>query len=131
RVVVASCPRWFVVYRMVSGWRVGPRLLAGVLLGLVGGAGLVVPGGLDGTVDPIGAVILFVATLAWALGTFLSPRLATPRNALVSTSYQMLAGGVALLLAGLGRGELANVDPATFSPATLIALSYLCGIRSC
>ena len=123
--IVASIPLWIVVYRMVSGERVGRDLLAGVLLGLVGVAVLVVPGGLNGTVDPIGAVMLFVATLAWALGTFLSPRLATPRNALVSTSYQMLAGGVALLVAGLGRGELAHVDPATFSTASLIAFAYL------
>jgi len=123
--IVASIPLWIVVYRMVSGERVGRDLLAGVLLGLVGVAVLVVPGGLNGTVDPIGAIMLFVATLAWALGTFLSPRLATPRNALVSTSYQMLAGGVALLVAGLGRGELAHVDPATFSTASLIAFAYL------
>src|SRR5256885_12473666 len=104
--IVASIPLWIVVYRMVAGERVGRDLLAGVLLGLVGVAILVVPGGLNGTIDPVGAIMLFVATLAWALGTFLSPRLATPRNALVSTSYQMLAGGVALLVAGLGRGEL-------------------------
>src|SRR5438034_10264458 len=107
--IVASIPLWIVVSRIVSGERVGLDLVAGVLLGLVGVAGLLVPGGLNGTVDPVGAVMLFVATLAWALGTFLSPRLATPRNALVSTSYQMLAGGVALLVAGLGRGELAHV----------------------
>jgi len=123
--IVASIPLWIVVYRMVSGERVGRDLLAGVLLGLVGVAVLVVPGGLNGTVDPIGAIMLFVATLAWALGTFLSPRLATPRNALVSTSYQMLAGGVALLVAGLGRGELGNLDPATFSTPSLIAFAYL------
>ena len=123
--IVASIPLWIVVYRMVSGEPVGRDLLAGVLLGLVGVAVLVVPGGLNGTVDPIGAIMLFVATLAWALGTFLSPRLATPRNALVSTSYQMLAGGVALLVAGLGRGELAHVDPATFSSSSLIAFAYL------
>jgi drug/metabolite transporter (DMT)-like permease len=123
--IVASIPLWIVVYRMVTGERVGRDLLAGVLLGLVGVAVLVVPGGLNGTVDPIGAIMLSVATLSWALGTFLSPRLATPRNALVSTSYQMLAGGVALLVAALGRGELAHVDPATFSTSSLIAFGYL------
>src|SRR5207253_9920768 len=72
---------------ILSGEPVGRDLLAGVLLGLVGVAVLVVPGGLNGTVDPIGAIMLFVATLAWALGTFLSPRLATPRNALRSEEH--------------------------------------------
>jgi len=37
----------------------------------------------------------------------------------------MLAGGVVLLVVGLGRGELANVDPATFSVRSMVAFAYL------
>jgi drug/metabolite transporter (DMT)-like permease len=123
--IVASIPLWIVIYRMIARERVGRDLLAGVLLGLVGVAILVVPGGLDGTIDPVGALMLFGATLAWAFGTFLSPRLETPRNVLVSTAYQMLAGGVVLFVVGLGRGELATVDPATFSVRSIVAFAYL------
>jgi drug/metabolite transporter (DMT)-like permease len=123
--IVASIPLWIVVYRMIARERVGMDLLAGVLLGLVGVAILVVPGGLNGTIDPIGALMLFGATLSWALGTFLSPRVSTPRNALVSTTYQMLAGGVALMVVAPLRGELAQIDPATFSAQSLIAFAYL------
>ena len=123
--IVASIPLWIVVYRMIAGERVGRDLLAGVLLGLVGVAILVVPGGLNGTIDPVGSLLLFGATLSWALGTFLSPRLETPRNALVSTTYQMLAGGAVLVVVALARGELANVDPSTFSVRSLIAFAYL------
>lgn len=123
--IVASIPLWIVVYRMVARERVGMDLLGGVLLGIVGVAILVVPGGLNGTIDPVGALMLFGATLSWALGTFLSPRLATPRNALVSTAYQMLAGGVALTVVAPLRGELAQIDPATFSAESLIAFAYL------
>jgi drug/metabolite transporter (DMT)-like permease len=123
--IVASIPLWIVTYRMVAGEPVGRDLLAGVLLGLGGVAILVVPGGLNGTIDPVGALMLFGATLSWALGTFLSPRLQTPRNVLVSTAYQMLAGGVVLLAVGAGRGELASVDPATFSVRSMVAFAYL------
>jgi len=123
--IVASIPLWIVIYRMIARERVGGDLLAGVLLGLVGVAILVVPGGLNGTIDPVGTLMLFGATLSWALGTFLSPRLSTPRNALVSTVYQMLAGGVALILVALPKGELAQIDPATFSAGSLIAFAYL------
>lgn len=123
--IVASIPLWIVVYRMIAGERVGRDLLAGVLLGLAGVAILVVPGGLNGTIDPLGVLMLFGATLSWALGTFLSPRLGQPRNALVSTAYQMLAGGVVLLVVALGRGELDHVDPATFSMRSVIAFAYL------
>jgi drug/metabolite transporter (DMT)-like permease len=123
--IVASIPLWIVVYRMVARDHVGRDLLAGVLLGLLGTAILVVPGGLNGTIDPIGALMLLGATLSWALGTFLSPRLATPRHALVSTAYQMVVGGLVLLVAGLGRGELGHLDPATFSGRSVIAFAYL------
>lgn len=123
--IVASIPLWIVVYRMVAGERVGRDLLAGVFLGLLGVAILVVPGGLNGTIDPLGAILLFIATLSWALGTFLSPRLATPRNALVSTAYQMLAGGVVLMVVAVAKGEIAHVDPSTFSLRSLVAFAYL------
>jgi drug/metabolite transporter (DMT)-like permease len=123
--IVASIPLWIVIYRMLARERVGRDLLAGVLLGLGGVAILVVPGGLNGTIDPVGALLLFGATLSWAFGTFLSPRLETPRNVLVSTAYQMLAGGAALLVVGLGRGELATVDPASFSVRSMLAFAYL------
>jgi drug/metabolite transporter (DMT)-like permease len=123
--IVASIPLWIVVYRMIAGEHVRRDLLAGVLLGLVGVAILVIPGGLNGTIDPVGALLLFGATLSWALGTFLSPRVSTPRNALVSTAYQMIAGGVVLTVAALPKGELAQIDPATFSTRSLIAFAYL------
>ncbi len=123
--IVASIPLWIVVYRMMAGERIGRDLLAGVFLGLLGVAILVVPGGLNGTIDPLGAILLFIATLSWALGTFLSPRLATPRNAFVSTAYQMLAGGVVLIVVAVAKGEIAHVDPSTFSLRSLVALAYL------
>jgi drug/metabolite transporter (DMT)-like permease len=123
--IVASIPLWIVVYRVVAGERIGRDLLAGVFLGLLGVAILVVPGGLNGTIDLLGAFLLFIATLSWALGTFLSPRLATPRNAFVSTAYQMLAGGIVLIVVAVAKGEIAHVDPSTFSLRSLVALAYL------
>jgi drug/metabolite transporter (DMT)-like permease len=123
--IVASIPLWIVLYRMIAREHVGRDLLAGVLLGLAGVAILVVPGGLNGTIDPVGALTLFGATLSWALGTFLSPRLSTPHHALVSTAYQMISGGVVLIVVALGGGELAHVDPAKISVQSLVAFGYL------
>src|SRR5919201_456431 len=123
--IVASVPLWIVVLRALTGERVRGDLIGGVLLGLAGVAILVVPGGLNGTLDPFGVAILFCATLSCALGTFVSPRLRSPRIALLSTAYQMLAGGAVLLVLGVLRGEAAHLDPASFSPRSLIALAYL------
>jgi drug/metabolite transporter (DMT)-like permease len=123
--IVALIPLVVVVIRMIAGERVGRDLLAGVLIGLIGVAILVVPGGLDGTVDPIGAGMLCIATVSWALGSFLSPKLPAPRDSLVATAYQMLAGGLTLLVVAVVHGELANVDPATFSIRSIVAFAYL------
>jgi drug/metabolite transporter (DMT)-like permease len=48
-----------------------------------------------------------------------------PRDPLVSTGYQMFAGGVLLLGAGLLTGELNGLEPRTFSTASLLAMAYL------
>jgi drug/metabolite transporter (DMT)-like permease len=37
----------------------------------------------------------------------------------------MLAGGVVLTVAALPKGELAHIDPATFSTRSLLAFAYL------
>jgi len=128
--IVASVPLWIVVYRRVAGESIGRDLLAGVLLVLVGVAILVVPGGLSGAIAPTGALILFIATLSWALGTFLSPRLGQPRNVLVATAYQMLAGGAALTIGAAIVGEASRLDPSTFSLRSIVALLYLIAFGS-
>src|SRR5438105_3276466 len=124
--VVASVPLWIVVLRGIIGERVGRDLIAGVLLGLLGVAILVIPGGLNGTLDPYGLAILLGATISWAIGTFVSPRLRSPRIALLSTAYQMLAGGSALVVVGVLRGEAAHLDPASFSVRSRVASMPCC-----
>jgi drug/metabolite transporter (DMT)-like permease len=123
--VVASVPLWIVVFRLIAGDRVVGSLLLGVLVGFAGVAILVVPRGASGEVDPVGLVIVAGATFSWALGTFASPRVPTPRDPLASTAVQMLAGGALLLLVAVAIGEPARADPSSFSTASLAAMAYL------
>ena len=123
--IVASVPLWIVLLRLGAGERVRADVIAGVLVGIVGVGVLVVPSGASGAIDPAGLVTLVGATLSWALGTFLSPRLRMPSSALSSTAYQMLAGGVFLLAAAFPLGDYARVDPAAVSTASVVALAYL------
>ena len=123
--IVASIPLWIVIYRLLVRDHVGRDLLAGVLLGMVGVAVLVIPGGLEGTIDLVGALMLIGATISWSFGTFLAPRLKQPRNVLASTAYQMLAGGAALVVLALFHGEFARIDTASFSTRSIVALGYL------
>lgn len=123
--VIASVPLWIVVFRLVAGDRVAASLIGGVLVGFAGVAFLVVPRGASGEVDPIGLLMLVGATFSWALGTFASPRLRTPRDPLASTTVQMLAGGALLVVIAVAVGEPGRADPSTFSTASLLAMAYL------
>lgn len=123
--IIASVPLWIVLLRRLAGERVHPSTFAGVAVGFGGVAFLVIPRGSSGEVDPVGLAMLLVATTSWALGTFLAPRLRMPRDGLLSTALQQLAGGAVLVLAGAAVGELAHLDAAAYSRDSLFALGYL------
>jgi drug/metabolite transporter (DMT)-like permease len=111
--------------RVTGGER--PRLLtwAGVLVGFAGIAAICLPrGGIDG-VEAWGVALILVASVSWALGSYLSPRLHLPKDPLVATTYEMLAGGVLLLTAGTAAGELGRFDSAAVPADGWLALLYL------
>lgn len=126
--VVATVALWVVVLEWLrpSGKRPTALVLTGVLLGLAGVGVLVGPGGFGGRgMDPLATGVLVLASLSWAVGSLLarSPRM--PRPTLLGAAVQMLAGGVALLVAGIVAGELADVSFARVTPISLVALGYL------
>jgi drug/metabolite transporter (DMT)-like permease len=123
--IVASVPLWIVILRRIAGDRVHPSTFIGVAVGFAGVVFLVVPRGSGGAADLIGFGLLLFATVSWALGTFLSPRLRMPADGLLSTGIQLLAGGIVLLVAGAAVGELAHLEPATWSTRSLLAMGYL------
>jgi len=122
--IVASVPLWIVVFRRIAGDRIHPSTFVGVAVGFAGVAFLVVGRG-SGTADPTGLGLLLVATVSWALGTFLSPRLRLPRDGLLSTGIQQLAGGMILVVLAAALGELSHLEPATWSTGSLLAMGYL------
>jgi drug/metabolite transporter (DMT)-like permease len=123
--IIASVPLWIVILRRIAGDRMHVSTFIGVAVGFAGVAFLVVPRGASGAVDTSGILLLLVATISWAMGTFLSPRLRMPRNGLLSTGIQQLAGGIVLLVAGAAMGELAHLEPSTWSTSSLLAMAYL------
>jgi drug/metabolite transporter (DMT)-like permease len=122
--IVASVPLWIVILRRIAGDRIHLSTFIGVAVGFAGVAFLVVPRGASGA-DLSGILILLVATVSWALGTFLSPRLRMPQSGLLSTGIQQLSGGLVLLVAGTVMGELGHLEPAKWSTNSLLALGYL------
>ncbi len=71
--------------------------------------------------NPLGAIVLLIAPMAWALGSILSQHLPSPKGLMASAS-QMLAGGVMLFIVGLGAGERMTSIP---GPRPLAAMAYL------
>lgn len=120
--LVAMVPLWLIVLRRASGERPRSLTWAGVLLGLVGLVVLVQPGG--GDTDLVGVLFILGATTSWSVGSFVSQRTPMPANPFVATGWEMLAGGTALTVVALLRGER-WAAPSTYSTESLLALGYL------
>lgn len=109
--IVAVVPLWIVLLRAATGDRPPWVTWVGVAVGLVGIALLVLPGSHDDSGSAasgermLWSVLMLGSTFCWALGTFLQPRIPTPRDPLVLTTYEMLTGAVVLTGVGLLRGE--------------------------
>jgi drug/metabolite transporter (DMT)-like permease len=122
--LVALTPLMIVVYRVASGDRPRPTTLVGVGLGFAGVAGLVLADRGGSEHVPLGpSLLVLFASACWAFGSWAQPRLALPANAFVMTVYEMLSGGIILVLSGLARGEVLHV--ADYQPKTWVAWSYL------
>ena len=128
--LVAVVPLWMVLLDwMRPGGRRPPVLVfVGLALGLAGLALLVGPGALRGSagaVAPLGAGILMLGSLSWALGSLYTQRAPRPSSGTAGSGTQMVAGGVFLLLAALLAGEPAQLDLAHASVRSLLAFAYL------
>jgi drug/metabolite transporter (DMT)-like permease len=121
--IIASVPLWVLLLRLAVRER--PDLVAslGLVVGFAGIVVLVQPGGDSG---PLGYLLITVAAaFMWALGSFLSPRIPVPRDALVATGYEMLAGGVVLAAIGLATTSPSELDPTSWSGRSIFGLVYL------
>jgi drug/metabolite transporter (DMT)-like permease len=121
--LVASVPLFMAVLeRTFFGIRITLSGAAGIGVGLLGVMLLVGP---SGNVDGLGAVVLLVASLAWAVGSLYARVLSLPRSPYLSAAMQMLCAGVMLGGAGIVRGELGHVHLGAVSPASLAAFAFL------
>src|SRR5262249_10962790 len=77
-----------------------------------------------------GAIALLLASLSWATGSIYAKSAKLPASQLLGTGMQMLAGGTALMLLALLRGEWRDFELAAVSPRSALALAYLTVIGS-
>jgi drug/metabolite transporter (DMT)-like permease len=102
-------------------------IILGLVIGFAGVVLLVGPEELagNGTVDRIGATILILASLSWAIGSLYSRKALLPSSPLLSTSMEMISGGALLTLASLVSFEWSGFQPAEASLSSIIAFVYL------
>ncbi len=122
--IIAAVPLWIVVFRTVFGDRPTVATLAGVAVGFIGVAFLLLPRG-GAAADPGHALVVVAASLSWAAGSYLATRRPMPRSPFAATGLEMLIGGAATFLAGLATGELSGFSVQNVSGRSWFALGYL------
>lgn len=126
--IVSITPLLIVLLRIRAGERPSRLTLAGVAVGLVGLALMLLPGGtvpvtgtdLDVVIWSIGLV---VGSISWAYFSWRSSSYDLPRNLLTTTVYELLVAGVFLTLIGFLTGERWSF--ATVTTGSWIGWAYL------
>ena len=128
--LVAAMPLWVVLMRRFVGHE-HPHWLTwlGIAVGFSGIAVLARPGTIEG-VALWGVLVVLGATMCWATGTFLSTRLDVSEDPFVSTVYEMLTGGVVMVVVGSAAGGWSDLSLADVSADAWWAFAYLVTIGS-
>jgi drug/metabolite transporter (DMT)-like permease len=131
--MIAMMPLWVAVLgRVFFGERLPRVAIAGVAIGLVGVGILVGPSASAAeTFNSGGILALLVSPISWACGSLYSSHRATlPKDPLVATGGQMLAGAVILLVVATLKGETSGFRLEAVSSESLLAFAYLTVIGS-
>jgi len=109
--IVAAMPIWTALFRTLDNDRPKISSLVGIVGGLIGIGIIMLPGHTIARPDSGGQnvtlwmfIILF-GNLCWSLGSFIAPRMETPSNPLILSTYEMAGAGVALFVAGMIHQE--------------------------
>lgn len=128
-VLVASAPFWMVGMEALAGGEpLTQRTVTGLSIGFLGILLLVWPELVRATLATSGwewvggMVATQLACIGWSIGTTTSKQRLRDTDPLVSSAFQMLAGGVVMLTVGGLLGEFGRLS---WSPRSIAAVSYL------
>jgi drug/metabolite transporter (DMT)-like permease len=126
--LIASVPLWIVVLRTITGDRPRPATLAGVGVGVVGLAVLLLAGSPAGSGGVVGTAwwgpwLVLLAAVGWASGTFATTRMPAPANPFALAAVQMLVGGVILMTGSIVVGD--RPDLTVVTPSAWWAWAYM------
>ncbi|HEY4822495.1 MAG TPA: drug/metabolite exporter YedA [Candidatus Bathyarchaeia archaeon] len=128
-VLITTVPLWMALLEWKRYDRTRPALpiVFGLILGFTGVVLLVGPQELAGSsaINRVGATVLILASLSWAIGSLYSRKAPLPSSPLQSTAMEMLAGGLLLSAAGLVSQEWVGFQPSEASLRSIVAFAYL------
>lgn len=126
--IVSVTPLWMVLLRVRAGERPSRLTIAGVAVGLVGLALMLLPGGttpvsgsdLDVVLWSLGIVL---GSMSWAFFSWRSTAYELPSNPLTTTVYELITAGVFLTVVGFLVGE--RWDLASVTTTSWLGWFYL------
>jgi drug/metabolite transporter (DMT)-like permease len=122
--IAGTVPLQIILMRLVAAENPARATRLSTLAGLVGLL-LVVAPGLGAGSTALGLAVMIAATISWSTGSFLSKRLALPRNPFVATAWEMALGGTFLMFGAAVFGEYGQLSSETFALDSVLAWIYL------
>lgn len=127
--VVATVPMWIVLLEWLlhGGARPARGVAAGLILGFAGVLLLIGPNPFFNhqSLNLVGVGALIFAAFSWANGSLYSRKAKLPSSQFLAASMEMLAGGLALVIAGAVTGELGRFHPSEVLLRSWLSLAYL------
>lgn len=129
--LVAVMPLFIVLFRFRAGERPSRLTLLGVAVGMAGLAYLLLPGGTEAKAGATDLEVVFwsltiiFGSFLWAFVSWKSARWPMPANALVATTYELLAGALTAFGIGALLGERWDVSTGAYPLQAWEALGWL------
>ena len=127
-ILIASDPLWIALIESfaIKSFQLTRKQVIGLIAGF-GGVGLLfLPS--DSEVlqmDPVGAIVILVSAIFWAIGAVYSRVAKLPKSSMLTSGIELIIGGFFLCAASALLGELNDFQFSTVSIRSLIALVYL------
>jgi len=122
--IAGTVPLQIIGLRLLAGENPARATRLSTLAGLAGLLLVVAPGLGEGS-TALGLAVMISASMSWTTGSFLSKRLALPRDPFVATVWEMTLGGAFLLAGAAAFGEYGELGSATFALDSVLAWAYL------
>lgn len=127
--IVSTVPIWIVLVDWLRPRGTRPRapVVVGLALGIAGMVILVGPKAIvgEGHVNEVGALVLLVGSITWAIGTIMSKRSKRSASPLVYSALQMIAAAAAMAIASVVAGEPGRFEVAAVSWRSGLSWIYL------